>query len=204
MMKKSAILTMIVFTIALTFASIASAHVTVSPKEATQGAYEKFTVRVPTEKEVATVKVEVKIPAEVNISRFEPKPDWKYDMTKDSAGKIVSVVWTATGTGLSATEFGEFSMQGKVADNASQIVWKAIQTYKDGSVVEWVENGGDHPASVTTVKAKPANANTDSNGAAGTETAPSGKQDRLPLYLSAAALVLGAAAFLTALAKRRR
>ncbi|MDR6553716.1 YcnI family protein [Paenibacillus qinlingensis] len=187
---------------------IASAHVTVYPKEATQGSYEVFTVRVPSEKDSATVKVEVKFPLDsVAVSRFEPKAGWKYDIAKDAAGKITGVTWTATGDGLGATEFGDFSMQGKVADAATQIIWKAYQTYKDGSVVEWVgANGSDKPASVTTVKAKAAaGATTDSHGnvTAGTAAAGDSSESNTSLYLSIAGLVLGAAALIVALVRKR-
>lgn len=189
----------------------ASAHVTVQPKETTQGSYEKFTVRVPTEKEIPTVKIEVKFPLDsVSISRFEPKPGWKYELTKDANNKITGVVWTATGEGLGATEFGEFYMQGKVADTATAITWKAYQTYKDGSVVEWVgADGSDKPASVTKVNAKPAGAGTDSHGHA---TAPAAADkaaseapaaSQTPLYLSIAGVVLGAAALIVSLMRRK-
>ncbi len=188
-------------------AGIASAHVTVMPNSTTQGSYEKFTVRVPTEKDVPTVKVEVKFPVDsVTISRFEPKPGWTYALAKDASGKITGVTWTATGDGLSSTEFGDFNMQGKVADAATQIVWKAYQTYKDGSVVEWVgAEGSDKPASVTAVKPKAAGAATDSHG----NTAASGgagagaASSSAPLYLSIAALVLGALALIVSLVKKR-
>ncbi|PUA35729.1 nuclear export factor GLE1 [Paenibacillus elgii] len=191
----------------------ASAHVTVLPKETTQGSYEKFAVRVPTEKDIPTVKVEVKFPLDsVSISRFEPKPGWKYELTKDANNKITGVIWTATGEGLGATEFGEFYMQGKVADNVTTITWKAYQTYKDGSVVEWVgADGSDKPASVTKVNAKPAGAGTDSHGnttapaAPATDkaasTAPAASQT--PLYLSIAGVVLGAAALIVSLMRRK-
>ena len=59
------------------------------PKETTQGSYEVFTVRVPSENEtVPTTKIEVKVPAEVNISRLEPKPGWTYELQKDASEKI--------------------------------------------------------------------------------------------------------------------
>ncbi|GMX66421.1 DUF1775 domain-containing protein [Paenibacillus elgii] len=190
----------------------ASAHVTVLPKETTQGSYEKFAVRVPTEKDIPTVKVEVKFPLDsVSISRFEPKPGWKYELTKD-ANKITGVVWTATGEGLGATEFGEFYMQGKVADTATAITWKAYQTYKDGSVVEWVgADGSDKPASVTKVNAKPTGAGTDSHGhttapatpAADKATSEAPAVSQTPLYLSIAGVVLGAAALIVSLMRRK-
>lgn len=187
-------------------AGVASAHVTVYPKEAAQGSYEKFTVRVPSEKDIPTVKVEVKFPMDsVAISRFEPKAGWTYQLAKDSAGKITGVTWTAAGDGLASTEFGEFNMQGKVADTATQIVWKAYQTYKDGSVVEWVgAEGSDKPASVTAVKAK-AGATTDSHGnvIAGAAAAAGSSESKTPLYLSIAAVVLGALSLIVSLTRKR-
>lgn len=136
---------------------------------------------------------------------------WKYELTKDSAGKITSVVWSATGEGLSSTEFGEFNMQGKVGDQAASISWKAYQTYKDGSVVEWVgAAGSDKPASVTTVNPKPATAKMDSDGHdhGGGSTAAALDEgttnSNLPLYLSIAALVLGLVAVVAAFAKKAK
>ncbi|WP_281889169.1 YcnI family protein [Paenibacillus sp. YYML68] len=191
----------------------ASAHVTVQPSVTTQGSYEKFAVRVPTEKTIPTVKVEVKFPLDaVTISRFEPKPGWTYELTKDG-DKISGVIWTATAGGFGATEFGEFYMQGKVADSATSIVWKAYQTYQDGSVVEWVgAEGADKPASVTKVNPKPAGSGHDSHGhtagaAAGhgadaAEPAAAGGSST-PLYLSIAAVVLSAISLLVTLMRRR-
>jgi len=191
------------------FAGIASAHVTVFPQQATQGAYEKFTLRVPSEKDMPTMKVEVKIPTDVvAVSRFEPKDGWKYDLTKDDSGKIIAVTWTSTGNGLSKTEFAEFNMSGKVADGAQAIVWKAYQTYQDGSVVEWVgAEGSEKPASITKVIAKAAGAagghDAMTPAAGGKETAQNAGQSNLPLYLSIAALVLGALAFVNSLRRRK-
>ncbi|MFD0678889.1 MULTISPECIES: YcnI family copper-binding membrane protein [unclassified Paenibacillus] len=220
-MKKTSRIILFCLLFSMIGAGVASAHVTVLPKEAVQGSYEKFAVRVPSEKDIPTVKVEVKFPLDaVSVSRFEPKPGWKYELTKDASGKITGVIWTATGEGLSSTEFGEFYMQGKVADAATAISWKAYQTYKDGSVVEWVgADGSDKPASVTKVTPKPSGATADSHGntnastpaaaagdaaKAGTAAAPAMQnQSQTPLYLSIAALLLGLVSLLIALSKRK-
>lgn len=137
---------------------IASAHVTVQPEETTQGSYETFTVQVPTESdEVPTIKVKIEIPSSVFISRFEPKSGWRYEIERDGLEKITSVTWVAENEGFLPTEFGLFNMQGRVADDATEIVWKAYQTYQDGSVVEWVgAEDSQLPASVTKVNAKSA------------------------------------------------
>ncbi|MEI7025004.1 YcnI family copper-binding membrane protein [Paenibacillus sp. y28] len=204
------------------FAGIASAHVNVYPKESVQGTYEVFTVRVPSEKESPTVKVELKFSVEeVAVSRVEAKPGWTYQLTKDAADKITGIVWTASGEGLLATEFGEFKLQGKVADSAKQITWKAYQAYKDGSVVEWTgASDSKTPASVTAVKAKDAGAATDSHGhtasasapaaatpapaAASTEAAAAPAASSAPLYFSVAGMLLGAVALMVSLRKKSR
>jgi uncharacterized protein YcnI len=190
-LKKNALLVMMIL---LFFVSVpaAWAHVTVYPREAAPGSYEKFTVRVPTESESPTVKVEIEIPEDVEISRVEPKAGWTYELVRDGNDRVSRVVWTADGPGLASTEFGEFNMQGRVGSNAERIVWKAYQTYGNGEVVEWI--GGedsDRPASVTTVKA-PSRGDSSST-----------LIGQLTLILSIAAMVLSLAALILALRKRR-
>lgn len=195
-MKKTMILFFSCFLSMILFAGIASAHIVVYPQQTTQGTYEKFTVRVPSEQDIPTVKIEVKIPADVAISRFEPKTGWKYDLTKDASGKIASVVWTTTENGLSKTEFGEFNMQGKVSDTATAITWETYQTYKDGSVVEWVgAEGTDKPASITKVNPKTSS---------GAEATPATTNSNLSLYFSIASLIIALLALLISLKKKAK
>ncbi|MGX2961536.1 YcnI family copper-binding membrane protein [Peribacillus sp. JNUCC 23] len=206
-MKKLLTFTVMMIAAFSLFAGMASAHVTVQPKETSQGQYEVFTVRVPSEnEEVPTTKIEVKFPAEVNITRFEPKAGWKYEVQKDASDKITSVTWTAEGEGLTPTDFGQFNMQGKVADDATEIVWKAYQTYKDGSVVEWVgAPDADKPASVTVVNPGDGSGHDHGHGDVSTDstTKDNGAKEQVseetttssssnaPLYLSIAALIVG-------------
>lgn len=181
----------------LLFANVASAHVTVSPNEVQAGAYQVFTVRVPSEsKDKHTVTVAVDIPAEVKISRTQPVPGWSYELAKDADGKVTSITWTADGAGLAQTEFQDFQLNGRVEDNATSIVWKAHQTYDDGSVVDWAstDENAEFPASVTTVTA----------AAAEDGAADSGSGQGWPLGLSIAALVVAAAALVVSLSKRRK
>lgn len=212
-MKKLLTFTISVLGAITLFAGAASAHVNVQPQETSQGKYEVFTVRVPSEnEEVQTTKVQVKFSEEVNITRFEPKPGWTYEVQKDDTGKITSVTWTTEGKGLSSTEFGQFNMQGKVADDAKEIIWKAYQTYSDGSVVEWVgAPDADKPASVTVVN--PADGSSD-HGHGGTtadtpkdhvaadDHADDAEASNVPLYLSIVALIAGLLALVISLRKR--
>ncbi|MEH7252842.1 YcnI family protein [Neobacillus niacini] len=216
-MKKIVTLLVLMIGALSLFAGAASAHVNIGPKETSQGAYEMFTVKVPSEKEdVKTTKIEVKIPEEVNITRFEPKPGWTYETQKDASGKITSVTWTSEGEGLSATEFGQFNMNGKVGEKATEIVWKAIQTYSDGSVVEWVEaEEANYPASITVVNPADASAHGHGHGEKTTDKeSPSEEKaaeevketsastSNTPLYLSISALLAGLIALVISLKKR--
>lgn len=211
MMKKSAVASM-VLAFMLAFAGLASAHVTVQPSQVPANSYQVFTMRVPTEKEIATVEVKLEVPADVNVSRFEPMPDWTYALEKDADGKITAVTWKAEGAGLGATEFGQFNFQGKVAENAKELVWKAHQTYADGSVVDWTGAAdADKPASVTTVTAAAAGGDGHGgHGAAATATeANAGGEsddggDPLTLSLAIAGLAAGVLALIVALLRKRK
>lgn len=196
---------MLVFTLFLSlgFAGLASAHVTVQPTEVPAGSYQVFTVRVPTEKEIPTTSIKVAIPDGVAVSRIEPKPEWTYQIEKNADNKFVSVTWKATGKGLGATEFGEFRVQGKVAVNAKELVWKAYQTYSDGQIVEWTGAAdAATPASVTAVTAAVGNGHGMTSAASGAAET-NGSRDTLTMSLAIAGLAAGVLALANSLFRKR-
>jgi uncharacterized protein YcnI len=173
---------------ALLLPAIANAHVTVWPKSAAHGAYERYVVRVPNEKDVATTRVEVRFPAEVRISSFLDVAGWKLEVVTDSAGKITGAVWTGT---LPPKRFVEFPFVAVNPKEGERVVWPAFQTYAGGTIVEWTgAEGSKTPASVTTLAARPATAKADTTGAAAPMTAGNGGGSSVPLYTSLAALAL--------------
>ena len=136
-------------------AQLAFAHIRIYPTESTLGAREKYTMRVPNEKKVACVRIEGEFPAEVTIYDFEFKPGWKIDFKKDEKGKILGAVWTGT---MAPYEFVEFGMLGINPKEGSNLVWKFVQYYDDGSKEEFTGPVGSRlPSPVTTLKpAEPA------------------------------------------------
>src|SRR6476646_2691999 len=78
-------------TILLIAVAPAFGHVTVQPKQSAPGVIEKYVLRVPTEKFVPTVRVDVEFPATLNVSAFEPKAGWKIEEKKDSTGRFIGV-----------------------------------------------------------------------------------------------------------------
>lgn len=74
MLKKFARVVLPAFFGLFLFAGAASAHVTVSPATSTTGAWETYTIKVPTEKNIPTTKVTIKTPKGVEIESYEPVP----------------------------------------------------------------------------------------------------------------------------------
>lgn len=158
--------------------SVANAHVTVWPRSAARGAFERYVVRVPNERNVPTTRVEIHFPAEVRISSFQEVAGWQLQVLTDSAGKITGAVWTGS---LPAKRFIEFPFIGVNPKEGERVVFPATQTYEGGEVVQWNgPEGSKTPASVTTLTERPAAGS--GNGGAGSSTA---------LYVALAALVLG-------------
>jgi uncharacterized protein YcnI len=125
------------------------AHVVVSPEEVTAGDYETLTVSAPTEKEVPTTEIRVEVPEGFLLSGVQPVPGWEH--TSEEDGGIVTAV-TFSGGEIRPREFQQFLVQAQAPEEPGEYPWKAIQTYKDGSVVEWTAPpDSEEPASVVEV-----------------------------------------------------
>lgn len=132
----------------------AYAHVTVRPRESRPGATETYTMRVPSERGLGSVRVEAEFPAAVEIRTLHEKPGWKVDPKKDASGKIVGATWS--GSRIAPGEAVEFTFEARNPVEETSLTWKAVQVYEDDSRVEWTgPRGSRTPASVTVIK-KPA------------------------------------------------
>jgi len=155
----------------------ASAHVTVNPREATQGGYAKLAFRVPNERDNAsTTKVEVNIPPESAIASVSvrPTPGWTATVAKgkpatplkahgEEINEVVSkITWTAAaGSEVKPGQFQEFEVSAGPLPEVDQIVFKALQTYSNNEVVRWIEEPAsgtepEHPAPVLKLAKAPA------------------------------------------------
>ena len=130
------------------------AHAVVFPKTSTTGGYEKYVLRVPNEKAVATTKVEIRFPAGLRVTSFADVAGWKLEVLTDSAKAIVGAIWTGN---LPPQRFAEFPFVAANPKTDTKLEWPAYQTYADGEKVEWTgPEGSKSPASVTTIAAAPA------------------------------------------------
>jgi uncharacterized protein YcnI len=144
-------------------AAPAWAHVVVSPSSAAKGSDAVLAFVVPNEKENATTtKVVVQFPTDHPIAEalVEPVAGWTAKATESTvktpiqtdAGPVntavKSVTWTATGAGIAVGDFQEFKVSVGLPNDADSLAFPTIQTYSDGSEVDWVQvapAGGPEP-----------------------------------------------------------
>jgi uncharacterized protein YcnI len=195
------------------FSSVASAHVTVTPKTSTTGAWETYTVKIPVEKDVPTTKVTIKAPAGVEIQSYQPVPGWNYSAEKDDKGIVKSFTFESTGEGILPGQFQQFTFVGKNPESATEAAWDAFQYYKDGSIVEWTgDEGAKTPHSITEIVA---GASTDEHNdnsttlenkeetkSTVTNNTDSEQSNSFPLILSIAAVVFSLIALVLAFRKK--
>jgi periplasmic copper chaperone A len=167
------LLTGLVAAIVVLGASAAGAHVTVVPEEAPKGGFEILSFSVPNEEPAAnTVKLQVDLPAKSPIASVsvKPMPGWTIAVDKAKRAKPVQsddgevteavsrITWTATDGGLAPGQFDLFTISaGPLPTNTGTLTFKAIQTYSDGTTVNWIQatvKGApepEHPAPVLTL-----------------------------------------------------
>lgn len=138
------------------FTGNTSAHVTVSPNSSAPGSWETYSIKIPSEKDLPTTKVALKVPGGFDFKQYRPVPDWKVELTKDESSKITTVIWSAEKDGIGPGEFQQFEFVGKNPDNEADLAWDAFQYYSDGSIVEWTgAEGSDKPHSITKITNDP-------------------------------------------------
>ena len=168
LLKRSAAVAGMVAALTLALAVPASAHVTVNPNTAVQGGYAKLTFRVPNESDTAsTTKVEVNLPADTPFASVSLKPiaGWTMAPVKSKLATpieahgtqlteaVTKITWTAVGdAAIKPGQFQEFDVSVGPLPEAPQVVFKALQTYSDGTVVRWI----DEPTTDGTDPEKPA------------------------------------------------
>ncbi len=148
----------------------AAAHVEIDPGSQPKGATGTFAFRVPNEEDNAsTVRIDVQFPTDHPIANVlvQVKPGWMFttqshqltkpiktdDGTFSSA--VTEISWVSTGGQIPPGGYDLFPVfGGPLPTNASELTFKAVQTYSNGDVVRWIElptKGApppDHPAPV--------------------------------------------------------
>ncbi|WP_411103698.1 YcnI family protein [Streptomyces sp. cmx-4-9] len=145
----------------LLLSGTAFAHVSVQPVgEATQGGYATINFKVPNERDNAsTTQLEVNFPIDQPLTSVMPQdiPGWTVNVEKTKLDKpltvhgkqineaVTKVTWS--GGKIESGKFQQFPLSvGKLPENADRMVIKAVQTYDNGEVVRWIEEGKEGAA----------------------------------------------------------
>jgi uncharacterized protein YcnI len=208
---------------------VASAHVSVSSPDATQGGFGKIVFRVPNESDTAsTVKLRIQLPTDTPFASVstEPIPGWSTTLTrtalippqKDDDGneisEAVSVVEFAADAGnpgIGPGQFQEFALSvGRFPDTKS-LSFAAVQTYSDGTETAWIDPTvqgqpePDHPAPTLTVGASSSSSpSSDGSSSSAADSGSSSSTGTVALILSIVALLLGVAGVVLGLRAGRR
>ena len=134
----------------LLLAAALDAHVTVQPRESPAGIEQRYTVRVPTEGQVATTSVELEIPAGVVVREVVPGDSYSFEVRREG-DRIVAITWKREIPPKQSAEFPFVARN----PNVAELAWKARQRFADGTSADWVGVEGDRrPASVTKLIAR--------------------------------------------------
>jgi hypothetical protein len=116
-------------------AAPAAAHVEVIPAgDLRVGRPAELTVRVPSERSVATVGVTLRVPPEVLVSSVGAAPGWRVATTPGAGGRVDVVAFS--GGRIGAGRHQDFTLLATPTAGGTA-VWPAAQTYADGAVKPW-------------------------------------------------------------------
>ena len=134
-----------------TLPTAAFAHAVVHPTRSEPGAYERYVLRVPNERDVPTTRVEIAFPEEVRVVSFAEVPGWELQLLTDSASRVTGAVWTGE---LPPGRFVDLPFVAVNPGESARLAWPTDQTYADGVVVAWSgPEGSSTPASFTRIAA---------------------------------------------------
>jgi uncharacterized protein YcnI len=136
---------------ALVAPNAASAHPVVQPVESPGGTTERYTIALPSEKPLATVRLEVQFPRGLVVTELETPAGWRVMPEKGGRGQILGATWE--GGSIPAGQFATFGVLAQNPNETIELVWSIIQTYEDGSEVQWIgPEGAQFPATRTRIQ----------------------------------------------------
>ena len=137
--------------IVVLFPMAVQAHVSITPRQSTTGATEKYTIRIPTEGKVATTGADIEFPAGVIVETIQAPAGWKYEVKRQD-DRIVSMAIQAE---VKPGEFIEVAFVARNPRSGERIVWTLRQRFADGTVTDWTKgpNGATRPTAVTNLTA---------------------------------------------------
>lgn len=124
----------LILAVLVSLPAVAFAHVVVSPAQAEVGSRTTFTISVPNEKQVAVTGLRLTIPAGLENVTPTVHAGWTIATTKDGE-TTTEIRWDQGSIPMGMRD--EFSFRAMVPGKETDLIWKAYQTYADGTTVAW-------------------------------------------------------------------
>ncbi len=177
-----------------TICGTAVAHVVVKPGDVPTASFQTFSVSMPNERDTAVSALKLVLPEGLQSVSPTQKPGWHITEEKTGEGeaaKVTSITWD--GGAIDPELRDDFTFSAKVPDTTTELVWKAYQTYADGTTVSWDQKptaaanddsktAGPYSVTRVTVSAPTKTATTD--------TTPNNRAATLAVYIAAASFVI--------------
>ena len=119
--------------LALGLGAVVGAHVTIGPAESKLGISERYTVRVPTEGQVATVGVDLEVPDGVTVSYVLASGGWTSEL-KRVEKRVTGITWKVE---IPPAHFAELIFNARNPKEGTVIAWKVKQRFADGTSSDW-------------------------------------------------------------------
>lgn len=150
----------------------ASAHVSLHPNSVPAGSFATLYIRVPGEQPHAnTIKLAVQFPPGFLDVNTDPPPGWTSQVITQKLAhpvqtddgtidtEVSQIIWTGDDHQgkIAPDQFQQFPISTAIPDNdaGKQLVFKAVQTYDNGTVVHWIgPASADQPAPTINVTPK--------------------------------------------------
>ena len=231
-MTRRVILAAMVGAFVCAWAAPAFAHVTIDPSSVPKGGTATISFIVPNESAGArTNRVQILFPAPpdaIASVAVEAMSGWHFTVqtrrlptpiqTDDGAiNEVVSsITWTANSitTSIAQDEFAAFTVNADgIPDGPDQLVFRAVQSYSDGSTVRWVDPvtpGGpeaEHPTPILQLTAGSETATPTTAESAPAATTVASTEDNSARALGVIGIIVGGVALVAAtgaLMRRRR
>jgi len=114
------------------------------------GAYQRYVLRVPNERNDPTTRVTLMVPEGVRIVSFAAVPGWSIHTEGRPDGGMLSVTWTGE---LPVARFVELPFMAVNPAEPTRLKWDVMQLYADGLEMAWTGPADSStPASFTAVR----------------------------------------------------
>jgi len=199
-------------------APIASGHAIVRPAASRPADLQQYTLTVPTERDVPTIRIDLKVPEGISFLLMQAAPGWKSELVRKNE-RIDEIRWT--GGEIPPDHYAAFRFIARNPVEEGEIDWRIVQRYAGGEAARWIGGpGSETPASRTAItesavpvdvldivsgRATPTPAEgSDGSGDVTKNGASSDGRDTLTLGIAIAGALAGLVALLLALATWRR